>query len=155
MCGHRLTRPYRADFTRGVIANREHEIEWRGARLGKLRPRFGTKMRRFIIQTLQELNCVCVDLPLGLASRAVCAKSSLPDPVQDSFGHDRACRVSGAEKQDVEGSVAHTPCHDTPAFVRLLRVGLQTAGAHFSIAPWQQFSVRKPSSSFITSNCAA
>jgi len=56
-------------------------------------------MRRFIIQTLQQLNCVPVDLPLGLASRAVCAKSSLPDPVQNSLGQDRACRVSGAEKQ--------------------------------------------------------
>src|SRR6478672_3156881 len=44
MCGHRLTRPYRADFTRGVIANREHEIERRRARPGKLRPRFGAKM---------------------------------------------------------------------------------------------------------------
>jgi hypothetical protein len=25
--------------------------------------------------------------------------------------------------------------HDTPAFVRLLRAGLQRAGAHFSVAP--------------------
>ena len=78
-------------------------------------------MRRFIIQTFQQLNCVRVDLPLGLASRAVCAKSSLPNPVQNSLGQDRACRVSGAEKQDVEGSVAHDPQH---AFAWAMRAPL-------------------------------
>jgi hypothetical protein len=41
------------------------------------------------------------------------------------------------------------------ALARLDFSGWQIAGSHFSTAPWQQFSVRKPSSAFIVSNCAA
>ena len=33
--------------------------------------------------------------------------------------------------------------------------GWHTSGAHFSCEPWQQFSVRKPSSAFMVANCAA
>ena len=42
-----------------------------------------------------------VDLAFRLAAGAVGAEFSLPDPVQDGFGQDRACRVARAEKQDV------------------------------------------------------
>ena len=46
--------------------------------------------------------------------------------------------------------------HDTAAFALLPGAGLHTAaGAHFSGAPPQQFSVRKPSSAFMVSKRAA
>jgi hypothetical protein len=39
--------------------------------------------------------------------------------------------------------------------VRFDLVGLQAVGAHFVAAPWQQFSVRKPSKAFMVSKRAA
>jgi hypothetical protein len=39
--------------------------------------------------------------------------------------------------------------------VRFDLAGLQAVGAHVAAAPWQQFSVRKPSKAFMVSNRAA
>src|SRR5665213_3023958 len=57
--------------------------------------------------------------------------------------------------QIAHGDVQVQPFHDAVTLARLARVCLHTARAHASAAPWQQFSVRKPSRSFMTSKRAA
>src|SRR5262249_36173730 len=99
---HRLAGPHRTDFARRVVADGEGKIERRRARLRELIPRLRTKARGVVAEALQELDCVRVDLALRLAARAVGTEFTGAELVQDGLGHDRARRVAGAEKQDVE-----------------------------------------------------
>ena len=52
MGAHRLARPKRANLVGGVVANREDEIEHRGAGAGKFFPRFGTQAAGVVVETL-------------------------------------------------------------------------------------------------------
>ena len=111
MRGHRLARPHRAGLGRRVVANREHEIELRRVRPGELAPVLGAKAADVEIELAQEIDRIGVNSALRLAAGREGAKFSPPLPIQDGFGHDRARRIAGAEKEDVErlsvGSVRH------------------------------------------------
>src|SRR5262249_18167081 len=100
---HRLAGPHRTDLARGVVADGEGKIERRRARLGELVPRLRAQARRVVAEARQELDCVRVYTALRLATRAVGTEFTGAELVQDGLGHDRARRVAGAEKQDVEG----------------------------------------------------
>src|SRR6516165_7596322 len=102
MRGHRLAWPHRTNFARRVVADSEGKIERRRAGLGELVPRLRTKARRVIAEARQELSRVRVHSALRLAARAVGTELTGAELVQDGLGHDRARRVAGAAKQDVE-----------------------------------------------------
>src|SRR5262245_31456327 len=98
MCRHRLTGPHRTDFARCVVADGESEIERRSARLSELIPRLRAKARRVIAEALQKLDRARIHAALRLAARAVGAEFTCPEPVKDGLGHDRACRIAGAQE---------------------------------------------------------
>src|SRR5262245_47680607 len=99
---HRLAGPHRTGLARGVVADGEGKIERRRAGLGELVPRLRTKARRVVAEALQELDRVRVHSALRLAARTVGTEFTGAELVHDGLGHDRARRVAGAQKQDVE-----------------------------------------------------
>src|ERR1700678_2731577 len=92
-----------------------------------------------------EVHGRLVDPPVGEA-RSAAARLCAEEPGIEADG----------TRKIVDGDVNMQALHDTAALTRLARAGLHAAaGAHVSGAPPQQFSVRKPSSSFMVSNRAA
>jgi hypothetical protein len=107
MRGHRLTRPHRASFASGIVADCKNEVESGCARRRELAPRFRTKTRGVIIDSSQQSNRFRVNAALWLAAGTVGAKPFCTELVQDGFRHDRARRVARAEKQHIEGTIRH------------------------------------------------
>src|SRR6478672_5503066 len=87
-----------------------------------------------------------IDGSLGVAAGAVALELAHTEPVQDRLGHDRARRVSGAEKYNAQGLIAAYDLHGvTPP----RHAGQQPASAEAmrqpqsSALPPQQSSTRK------------
>ncbi len=107
MRGHRLARPHRAGFTRGVVADGEHEIERRRAGLCELAPRLGAEVRRVVTEAVKQRDSVRVDVALRLAPGGIGAEPVRAELVENGFGDDRARRIASAKKKRVERPVTH------------------------------------------------
>ena len=101
MSADRLSRPYRADFARGPVAEREHEVQCRCARCREFGPILRSEMIDAVIATLQDLERMGVDGAGRKAPGTEAAESRSPDPLHQALGHDAAGGVSGAEEQHV------------------------------------------------------
>src|SRR5262249_32113009 len=97
---HRLTRPVRADLTRRLVADGEHEMERWCAWLGEFSPVLRPEVGSGIVQPPKQFDGIGVDGPRGVAAGAVCLESPLPEALHDGLGHDAASRVAGADKQN-------------------------------------------------------
>ena len=102
MRGHRLAGPHRTCLGRRVVADREDEIERRGVGPGELGPALGAQATDVEVQLAQQVEGVGMDAALRLAARREGAKIPASVTVQDGLRHDRARRISCAEKEDVE-----------------------------------------------------
>jgi hypothetical protein len=101
MCGHGLARPERTHFFGGIVTNSENEIELWGARFRKFVPAFAAQTVNRDSSGLKSLQRFGSDLPRWMAPRAVSREPRLAFEIQDRLGHDRARRISGAQKQNV------------------------------------------------------
>ena len=87
-----------------------------------------------------------------LAAGGIGAEIPASFPVEDGLRDDRSGGIAGAQKQHVVGAVHHA----LTGLRFFAFAGAQRgAGRHFSGAPLQQLSVRKPSSAVIVSKRAA
>ena len=60
------------------------------------------KLADVVVQLAQKLERIGMDAALGMASGRVGAELAAAFAIQDGLGHDRARRVAGAEKENVE-----------------------------------------------------
>ena len=98
---HGLARPERADFLGGVVAYREHEVHLRRARLRELVPAFAARVGSRKVRRLQFTQRLRPHLARRMTARAVGLEARLAPVIQDGFRHDRARRISRAQKQHV------------------------------------------------------
>jgi hypothetical protein len=98
---HRLARPDGANFRSGIVANREHEIEFRRAGNGEFIPVLGAEALGGMVELLQQVEGVGMNLALWLASRAVGFEFSQAFALQDCFGENGTGGIAGAEKKKV------------------------------------------------------
>src|SRR5262249_31773429 len=96
---HRLARPHRTALAGGVVADGEHEIDERRARLRELAPRLRAEARNVVAEALQKLERVRIDPALGIAAGAEGAEFARAELVENGLRHDRARGVAGTEEQ--------------------------------------------------------
>src|ERR1700722_7483606 len=101
MRGHRLAGPYRTYFIRGVVTDRENEIEFGSIASGKLVPTLATKTSGWQVSRFELSQCFGTNCSRGMTTRAVSREMRLAFLVHDGLGHDGARRVSSAQKQHV------------------------------------------------------
>src|ERR1700719_133812 len=82
MGGHRLPRPYRARFGRGVVAERKGEIKLGYVRAGEFGPTFGAKSAHVVVQPFEDIDRIGVNVPLGMAAGREGTKPSLSRAVE-------------------------------------------------------------------------
>jgi hypothetical protein len=107
MSGHRLTWPHRAAFSRGAVADGEHEVHHRGVGRGELLPAFRTHAIGRVVQAFEHLEGEGIDLPLGLAAGRVGTEPALAVLAHNRFRQDRPGAVTGAEEKDVVDAFGH------------------------------------------------
>ena len=112
---HWLSRPDGTDFIRRVVADRKDEVKLRRVRFGELIPGFAAKTCGAQIRRLDLLKCLRANDTRWMASGAVGGEVRTAFPIHDRFGHDRAGRVAGAEKQDVVVWPSCSPTRSTMA----------------------------------------
>src|SRR5262249_4236090 len=98
---HWLARPDGTDFVRGIVTDREHEVELRRIGFRELIPRFRAQARDVVMHLAQQIERERINRAGRLAAGAIGAKFSSPFWI--SLGYDRARRVASAEEQYVQG----------------------------------------------------
>src|SRR6478735_12155348 len=91
MRGHRMTWPDGTDFVRGIVANREDEVELRCVRPRELVPAFRTQLRNIVAEAGQQFERTGMNLSLGEASCATGTEPTSSSPVHDRFGENGPC----------------------------------------------------------------
>lgn len=99
--GHRLARPYRADFLRGRVAHGEYEVQWRRPRLREFVPWFAAQSIGGQAGKLQLPQRLRMDETSRVAPGAMGDEVGKSFSVQDGLGHDGTRRVSGAKEENV------------------------------------------------------
>ena len=99
----RMPRPDRAGLLPVLITDRDHEIEVR--HVGPTRScqafRIGASALQFM--RLQQADDFRPDFPRRIGAGGKGLKAAVPLLIDDGLGHDRACRVAGAQKENVVG----------------------------------------------------
>src|SRR4029453_9495476 len=102
---HRLARPPRTYLGGRLIAHREHKVESRRARRGKLTPSLAAQAfcREMVLP--ENLQRQRLNRAFWMTAGAVAFELSTTDGgmVDQGFRKDRSRRVAGAEEQHVEG----------------------------------------------------
>src|SRR5439155_3995054 len=101
MCGHRLPRPYRADFFRRIVTDGKNEIELRRVRLGEFVPALAAQALGRKACSLEPAERLRPNFPRRMAAGAIRRESGFAFEVENGLGHDRSRRISRTEKQDV------------------------------------------------------
>jgi hypothetical protein len=104
---HRLARPDRTGFARGVVADREDEIHHRRVGLREFFPALRTQIIHRVVHVAEYLDGEGVHYPFGLAAGRERFEAAPAIPAQDRLGEDRARGISGAEEQDVKRAIGH------------------------------------------------
>ena len=99
--GHWLPRPNGARLARSLVTNREYKIEFGCAGSRKFVPRFAAQMFCREPVALDEIERNGIDRARMIAACAERLEASVPQVVEQSFGHDAARRVAGANKEHV------------------------------------------------------
>ena len=102
MRSHRLARTKGTNLVGVVVAHCEHKIELRRAGSRELVPRLRIEMGDVVVRLAQQVERERVDPACGMAAGAIAAKLAGSQAIQDALGHDRACRIAGAEEEDVQ-----------------------------------------------------
>ncbi len=103
----RLTRPHRTHFAGGVVADGDDEVHLRCVGRGVLVPALAAQILGRVIHRLHLFDGEGIDLAGWVTAGAVGAEALLPHRVDESFGHDAARRIAGAEDEDVIDSFGH------------------------------------------------
>src|ERR1019366_7608169 len=99
--GHGLSRPQRAGFLGGVVANREDEVQLGSAGSPEFVPALTTQAGCGHASQLKLFQPFGTNRPRGMTSCAVGREHRLSFVVEDRFGHDGTRRVSRAKEQNV------------------------------------------------------
>src|SRR5208283_2066885 len=99
---YRLSRPGRADFRRGAVAQGKNKIEPRAPGVDKFIPAFAAQPVGFVAEPHQHLTRDRIDVLLRMAAGAEAAEFSLAPAVNRALRYDTAGRIAGAEKQDIK-----------------------------------------------------
>ncbi len=94
--GHGLSRPQRARFPRGVIANREHKIHLGSIRPGKLVPAFAPQARRREPRRRNLFERLRMNPAAGMAARAIRGKVRTAPMVENRLPKDGARGIARA-----------------------------------------------------------
>ena len=90
MRGDRLAGPHGTWLGRGLVADREHEIEARAIGRGELVPAFGSQILGLIFQLVQQIERQRMHDAFGMAPRTEASEFSLAPPIDGALGHDAA-----------------------------------------------------------------
>ncbi len=101
------TRPHRTHFAGGVVADGDDEVHLRCVGRGVLVPALAAQILGRVIHRLHLFDGEGIDLAGWVTAGAVGAEAPLPHRVDESFGHDAARRIAGAEDEDVIDSFGH------------------------------------------------
>src|SRR5258708_9253277 len=101
VCGHRMSRPHRAGFPGGVVANREHEVHLGSAGPRKFFPAFTAQAERGYASPLQLLQSFGTNRSRGMTSSAIGREGRLSLVIQDRLPHDRTRRIPRAQEQNI------------------------------------------------------
>src|SRR5687767_5174446 len=104
---HRLSRPYRAGLSRGLIAYREYEVHEGRAGPRKFAPVLAAKSAGAKTIPFKKFQREWIYFPGGMAPGAVGFELIFPQRVQDCLCHDAARRITGTQKQHIERSFIH------------------------------------------------
>src|ERR1700730_11508490 len=99
--GHGMSRPDRAGFLGGVVANREAQLHLGGARPREFIPALAAQADCGNARQFKLLQRFGMHRPRGMTSCAVGGEDRLSLVVEDRFGHDGTRRVSRTQKQSV------------------------------------------------------
>jgi hypothetical protein len=127
MRSHRLARTNGTNLVGGVVVHCEHKIELRRARSRELVPRLRIEMGDVVVRLAQQVERERVDPACGMAAGAIAAKLAGSQAIQDALGHDRACRIAGAEEEDVQ-RFHSVGLHWAPPFLLLWLAALDERG---------------------------
>ena len=97
----RVSRPDRANFSCGAIANGNDEIHLRCMRPPELVPALAAQVIDRMPLLFEHLYSYRIYLPRWMAARAVRLEATLAYLVQESLRHHAASGVSSAQKEDV------------------------------------------------------
>src|SRR5258708_18040410 len=98
---HRLTRPDGTDFVGRVVTDGKNEIHLGSVRLREFIPALAPQILRWNTRSFEAVDSLRPDCTRWMTSCAVGAKPGFAREVKNRLGHDRPCRVAGAEKENV------------------------------------------------------
>src|SRR5208282_3339598 len=98
VCGHGLSRPQRAGFLGGIVANREDEVHFGSARSPEFVPALAAQASGRDTSHFQLLQRFGTNRSRRMTSSAVGRESAPSFVVEDCLRHDRPSRVSRAQK---------------------------------------------------------
>jgi hypothetical protein len=101
MGGHRLTRPYRAHLFRRVVAHRENKIHFGRAGAGEFSPILTSQTDSWKIGDPYLAKGRWMHSAFRVTSGTICGEFRKSLLVHDSFSHDGASGIAGAQKQNV------------------------------------------------------
>src|SRR6266403_1238048 len=99
--GHGLSRPDRASFLGGIVANREDKLHLGSVGAREFIPPLAAQAGCGNASLLKLLQRFGMHPPRGMTSGAVGGEDRLSFVVEDRFGHDGTRRVSRTQKQNV------------------------------------------------------
>src|SRR5689334_21472011 len=97
----RLYWPYRARFARDLVADREHEIQWRRVGPCEFVPALAAQPARFVVQFVEKLKRHRIHCARRMTAGAEGLELALAPSIHRAFGHDAARGISGAQEQHV------------------------------------------------------
>src|SRR5262249_43186145 len=101
MRGHGLARPDGTSLTGGIVTNGEDKIHARRGGVRGFFPAFAAQVRYRYVSGLQLPQCLRPHSSGWMAASTVGCEPRLSFVIQDGFGHDRTCGISGTEEQNV------------------------------------------------------
>jgi len=104
---HRLTRPVRARFARGVVTDREDEVEVKIIGSRELVPTLAPQFLGREPQLPQQSKCDRMDLTLGVTAGTEAAELALAELVDYGFSEDAARGIARAQKQNTVDLIRH------------------------------------------------
>lgn len=93
---HRMSKPDRAGFSGGAVADREDEVHFRCARLSELVPALRTEAGRWISKRLELVKGMRVDLAFRMAAGRESLEAALAFHIQDGLRQDRTGGIARA-----------------------------------------------------------
>ena len=101
MGGDRLAGPDGADFSSGVVAYGEDEVQYPVRLARRIRPSFFCVDHRGVVSLLDQLDGKWIDFAGGMAAGAEGFELAFSLGVEYGFRQNAACGIASAEEDDV------------------------------------------------------